>query len=128
MLVEDVLKLEELPDDITMEDEYGIAMEITEQEDADRYFEMCVRNNMNTGGHDRVEAERIVRSNIGYWTGYCDSETRRRVERLFRCQHPIFGSIEINGEPTVEEAFFKGMELANMFFGGQGVQWGFGKE
>jgi len=34
------------------------------------------------------------------------------VERLFRCSHPIFGSIAENGEPSPEEAFNAGVDLA----------------
>lgn len=40
----------------------------------------------------REEAERVERFNIGYWTGYYDSATAARVQRLFRCEHPFFGS------------------------------------
>jgi len=62
-------------------------------------------------GISRRTAIRSERMNLGYYAGYCDDETRARVERLFKCEHPIFGSIEKNGPPTAKEAFEKGMYL-----------------
>jgi hypothetical protein len=43
-----------------------------------------------------------------FFAGYYDSETRERVERLFKCQHPIFGS----AQPTQREALAAGMVAA----------------
>lgn len=60
----------------TKAEAYDPAMKITDQAEADRYF-----------------------------------ETRARVERLFRCAHPIFGAIAEVGPPPAEEAFRKGLEL-----------------
>jgi len=88
------------------------AMEVQSQEEADAYFEKCVEHMMRIEGCSREEAIRIEKSNLGYFAGYYDSETRERVERLFRCSHPIFGSIAENGEPSPEEAFNAGVDLA----------------
>jgi len=41
---------------------------------------------------------------VGYYAGYYDKDTRVRVEKLFKCNHPIFGSAK-DGTPTQEEAF-----------------------
>lgn len=54
-------------------------------------------------GKTREEAEQIERSNLGYYAGYHLDETRERVERLFRCAHPVFGSIAENGPATLEQ-------------------------
>jgi hypothetical protein len=94
---------EPFPDKITYGDKYGPAMEITDQAAADAYFELCVEHCMRFGRF-RPEAESIERQNLGYYAGYYDSETRERVERLFRCAHPVFGSITANGPPTTEQA------------------------
>lgn len=94
---------------ITHGAKYGPAMEITEQTEADRYFEECVEHSMGHG-LERADAERIERANLGYYAGYYDSKTRQRVERLFRCTHPVFGAIE-KGEPTAEKAFEMGFEI-----------------
>lgn len=32
-----------------------------------------------------------------------------RVERLFRCAHPFFGPIAVNGPPTTEQALLSGV-------------------
>jgi len=100
---------------ITYGDKYGPAMKITDQKLADQYFEECVEHNM-TFGNSREKAEDNERQNLGYWAGYYDHETRLRVEKLFGCKHPVFGSAE-DGKPTPGEAFEVGKkigaELAN---------------
>lgn len=100
----------ELPREIANDDKYGPAMKITEQAEADEYFEACVAHCMSFGTK-REEAEKIERSNLGYYAGYWDGDTRERVERLFKCAHPIFGSIAEKGEPTPEEAFAMGQAM-----------------
>lgn len=87
-------------------------MEITDQAKADEYFEALVRRHMKYFGQSREEAERVNRINLGYYAGYYDDGTRTRVERLFRCSHPIFGAIARNGPPTPEEAFAAGRKAA----------------
>lgn len=80
------------PENITIGDKYGPAMKITEQAEADAYFEACVEHTMRFG-HSRERAEEIERANIGYYGGYYDAETMARTQRLFRCAHPLFGVI-----------------------------------
>jgi hypothetical protein len=91
-----------LPMKITIGDKYGPAMEMTDQAEADAYFERCVRHTSEwlfmegkakSIALARPEAERIERINFGYFAGYYDSATRQRVERLFRCAHPVFGAL-----------------------------------
>lgn len=96
---------------ITIGDKYGPAMEITEQSEANSHFEECVAHCM-LFGVSRKEAEKIERSNIGYYAGYYSSETRARVEKLYQCAHPVFGSIEEKGPPTVAEALWAGVQMA----------------
>ncbi len=93
--------------DITIGEKYGPAMEIADQAEADRYFEECVRDCMSYG-RSREEAEKIERSNLGYYSGYYDRETMQRVFRLYRCAHPVFGT----GSPTVGEALAAGAAAA----------------
>ncbi len=101
---------EEFPHDVKYGDKYGPAMEITEQADADAYFDKCVRHMMSRG-KTRTEAEKTERGNLGYYAGYYSAETGARVERLFCCQHPVFGSIEVNGPPTPEQALEAGFNI-----------------
>mgnify|MGYP001593748755 CR=1 FL=1 len=93
---------------ITHKEKYGPAMKMIEPAEVDAYFEECVQHCM-THGKSRTEAESIERVNLGYYAGYYDNETRARVERLFRCAHPIFGAIAEKGPPTPEEAFEMGL-------------------
>lgn len=88
------------------------AMKITDEEDAKQYFEEYVKHIQKrldeNPRDDNSTAEDIAKSNLGYFAGYYDNETRERVERLFLCRHPIFGSIKENGAPTPVEAFKAG--------------------
>lgn len=101
-----------LPKTTTLGTKYGPAMAITDQDEADAYFEECVEHCIAHGGKTREEAEAIERSNLGYYAGYHDTETRVRVERLFKCAHPVFGAVAEKGVPTPEEAFQMGLEWA----------------
>lgn len=99
--------MNEIPKDATMGECYDPAMKITEQAEADAYFEALIQRSMTHFGQAREEAESIQRQNLGYYAGYGSSETRKRVERLFCCAHPIFGPISL-GAPTPEQAFAAG--------------------
>ena len=101
--------------DITMGDKYRPAMSMTDPEQAEAYFEECVAHYMSFG-KSREEAESIERQNLGYFAGYYDDETRERVERLFKCAHPIFGKISENGAPTPEQAFSMGIAAGEKIF------------
>ena len=96
---------------ISIGEKYDVAMQISDQAEADAYFEECVQHCMSFG-KTRKEAERIERINLGYYAGYCSNETRERVERLFRCAHPVFGKIAENGAPTAEGALEAGKRMA----------------
>lgn len=101
----------DMPDQISIGDKYGPGMKIEDQAEADAYFEKCVEHTMRFG-KTREEAEKVEKSNFGYFAGYCDEATRHRVERLFRCSHPVFGSIEKYGQPSPEDAFKAGLWAA----------------
>ena len=83
--------------EISIGDKYGPAMEMADQAEADRYFQECVAHTM-AFGKTQEEAEKIERTNLGYYAGYYSAETRARVERLFRCAHPVFGAIAERGD------------------------------
>lgn len=97
---------------MTLGEKYGPAMEITEQAEADAYFDECVMHSMDNFGKTRAEAEELERGNLGYYAGYYSSETRERVERLYACSHPVFGKVAERGEPTLEEALEAGRRMA----------------
>ena len=81
------------------------AMEITDKKDAEQYLAAYVSyiqkhldKDPRTDGKTALD---IAKINIGYYAGYYDSETGRRVNSLFCCSHPVFG----DSIPTAEEAF-----------------------
>jgi len=89
---------------------YDYAMQITDPVEADLYLEFLIGRCI-AAGRTRAEADAIERENLGYWAGYYDNETRARVERLFRCEHPVFGAIAVNGPPTLEQALEAGRQM-----------------
>lgn len=94
----------QLPDNMTIGEAFGPAMEITDQAAADEYFKALVERNMRVCGQTRERAEAATKSSLGYYAGYYGHETRERVERLFMCSHPVFGSSATVGAPTPNEA------------------------
>ncbi len=90
------------------------AMEITDQKDAYQYLTAYVAYITKEKGKDPRKSTKssleIAKENLGYYAGYFGDEVRARVEKLFNCEHPVFGSIEKNGPPTTEEAFTAGFE------------------
>lgn len=91
---------------------YAPAMEIKDQANADAYFdalvELAVRKGVN-----RARAILIQRQNLGYFAGYYEHATRVRVEKLFRCTHPIFGAAA-DYKPSSDEAFALGVEFGKI--------------
>lgn len=98
-----------LPTKISIGEKYGPAMTITDQAEADAYFAACVEHAMHAFGKEREEAEKVERVNLGYYAGYYDNETRARVERLYRCAHPVFGAIAEKGAPHPDFALLAGV-------------------
>lgn len=103
--------MEPLPPNITIGDKYSPAMEMTDPKVAAEYFERCVQHTM-AWGKSREEAVRVEKINFGYYAGYYSNETRARVEKLFLCEHPVFGPIAVVDPPTPQEAFDEGVKAA----------------
>jgi len=116
--------------DLTRGEKYEPAMRITDQAEADQYFEALVAHCLDTypefedphflPSDRRAAAELIERTNLGYWAGYHSLDTRARVEKFFRGAHPIFGPVSRNGPPSAKQAFIlgqlrgAGVELATL--------------
>lgn len=93
--------------DATTGDIYDRAMKLKTKEEAKDYLERLVELGMSHG-QTREEALRIQKANLGYWAGYYDPRTAKRVFSLFEAAHPVFGTTY----PGPEEAIKKGVELA----------------
>jgi hypothetical protein len=79
---------------LTYKDCLSPAMQIVSQADAQQYLEAYIKYqeaNMQEASGEHTPEE-ICKINLGYYAGYYDRETQVRVERLFNCTHPIFGS------------------------------------
>jgi hypothetical protein len=105
----------EKKDKLTYGECLGPAMKITDPADATQYLKayafIQVALDRGEGNRGGKTAEQIAKSNLGYYAGYYDNETRERVERLFNCNHPIFGAIAEKAPPTPEEAFEMGRKM-----------------
>jgi len=91
------------------------AMKITEPKEATEYLEAMVQHNMERHGQSREEATHIQKSNLAFFAGYYDHETRLRVENMFGCIHPVFGAA-VDGPMSPQKAF----EMGALF--GAGVE------
>jgi hypothetical protein len=80
----------EFPDRITNGDKYGPAMDVKTVEEAQEYFDACVRHMMRVKPCDKHEAEHIERTNILWWSGYYGEERRKRVKELYA---PVFAHL-----------------------------------
>lgn len=99
-----------IPREVTIGQKYDPAMRITDQAEADEYFAALVAHSVARGcSHE--SAERIERDNLGYWAGYHSNDVRARVERLFKCRHPVFGTIAQDGAVTADAALMAGVRM-----------------
>jgi hypothetical protein len=95
-------------------------MLIKGEADAEAYLDLLVVEHMQAHVElTREQAVKIERENLAYYAGLCSNETRERVERLFKCAHPVFGSIAINGPPAPEEAESMGRLAGRLKVGDQ---------
>jgi len=84
-----------LPDKMTIGECYGRCTEIVDHNQANEYFIALVERNLRIcPEHDLDTAIKVEKDNIGYFAGYCDSETALRMELLFNTIHPILGSAQ----------------------------------
>jgi hypothetical protein len=100
----------------TIGDLYTDAMNVTTVEDASAYMADLVAWSVEHHGKTPIEAESIHRSNIGYFAAY--GFDRATVERVFACEHPIFGRVAHHGEPSPAHAVRMGMTMAARKAGG----------
>lgn len=92
---------------LTFGESLGPAMKIKDKEDAKQYFEKYVKylDDASKEEGNTIDAKAIAKSNLGYFAGYYDPETYKRVMNLFDTVHPFFGK----EWPTVENALSIGI-------------------
>lgn len=91
---------------------YEEALTVTRPKEANRVFSQLVLTLMQESGgtFSKDEATKRVKKNLGYLAGYHSHETRRRVETLFRCVHPVLGPA-LKDPPDPAECFKLGEEM-----------------
>jgi hypothetical protein len=108
----------DFPRRVNSADKYGRAFEITDQKDADKFLERCVRHCMRFG-RTRDEATVIERANIGYFGGYVGRTEQLRAYKLFNTEHPIFGlsqpepELAFKAGAVIGEAMKDGFDITN---------------
>lgn len=92
----------------TYGDQYREALACKTREEATDWLKREVERYATEFGIPATEAVRTIRINLGYMTGYGDSETAQRIFTFFDCQHPYFGT----SRPSTEEALAAGKAAA----------------
>lgn len=91
---------------------YGPIMAITDDDSAREHFGALVRRHVRLHGSSEANAIETIKSNIGYWAGYRDPITMRRILELFNCVHPVLGDAAQSEALTPEDAFNLGARWA----------------
>ena len=86
------------------------AMKVRSQIEADQYlkdYANYILEDINSDPFKDKDADpyEIARTNLGYWAAYFGASTRFRVEKFFKCEHPVFGKVYKLGVPTPAEAY-----------------------
>lgn len=96
---------------------FGRALKLAneDKEKAQEFFEQYVHFifKKNDKVNSLEEAERIAKSNLGYFAGYYNQEVCDIIYKTYQCTHPIFGDKPFDVTP--EEAFNKGVETAKQW-------------
>lgn len=76
-------------------------------------MEKEIQRHVNDHGQSPEEARNIISQNLGYFAGYYDDATAKKIDRLFGATHPIFGGSDYHTTVSAEEAFAAGAALAD---------------
>ena len=82
----------------TMHEVFEAALKCENKKEAEQFLQTYVKSGVS---------EVVAKSNLGYFAGYYDEETSKKIYDLFGAAHPVFGMTW----PTPEEAFKMGVKL-----------------
>jgi len=80
---------DEISDTATLGEIYGPALDVTNRDEAKRYFAKLVQRRMRMTGCSLEEARRIERVNIGYFAGYYSDSINHKVKMLYGAVNPM---------------------------------------
>lgn len=82
---------------------FNLAMEVTTVEAAEIVLAKLVAADIDKNNCGYLETTIRIKNHLAFYSHYLGNITRARVESLFDCAHPVFGSIRLNGGPTRED-------------------------
>lgn len=88
----------------------GLQLAKENKKEAQEFFKQYIQFILedNDEVHTIEEAERIAKSNFGYFAGYYNSNVCDLIYKTYQCSHPIFGDKPF--DVSSEEAYKKGLE------------------
>ena len=94
----------------TYKEQFDTAMACKDKQEAADWLGKEIAYHVKEFGQKPEEAERVIKTNLGYMAGYYGKEEAQKVKDLFGAVHPIFGDTTVKS-PTPEEAFAAGQAL-----------------
>ena len=79
---------------------YEQALRIHSRDSAKIHLLLLVEEDMLERGCDAASSLRRIKATLAWRAYHKGNETRERVERLYRCAHPVFGSYLEMGPPS----------------------------
>jgi len=95
---------------LTYQELFDKLNELNTKVEAAKLFEDYVTEVQQEREIDRVEAENLVRKNIGYIAGYGEDDLRKKVLELYQASHPI---LPLGCTPS--QAFELGLAAAEVY-------------
>lgn len=93
--------------------DYALNLAKNDKQEAQNFFKAYVKYILED--NDKVntieEAERIAKSNFGYFAGYYNQEVCDIIYETYQCSHPIFGDKPFS--VSAEDAYKKGLEVGH---------------
>lgn len=80
----------------------------TDKHNAGVFFNTYVDWVRDTNECSHEEAEKIVKDNLGYFSGYYNKEVSDIIYSTYNCEHPIFGKHPFGISP--EDAYLAGLK------------------
>lgn len=98
---------------MTYREQFEEALKCETEEAAQAWIDKEIVRYKEDFGVEAERARETIMSNIGYMAGYYDDGVARKIYRLFKAPHPIFGTPTQKEKLTPENCIRLGMESLN---------------